>query len=251
MSVATFSKLHETDSPLLLGNVWDAHSARLAEQAGFSALGSSSHAIANLLGYEDGENISFDELFFVVERIVKAVAIPVSVDFEAGYSADPEEVAGYAKRLADSGVVGINIEDGIVKEGKRVLGPEQDLVAKIKAIKKQTGLFINARTDTYTTKQSDALQVSIKRALVYQEAGADGIFVPLIEKAEDIKLFTSEVTLPLNVFLTPDLPAYDKLANLGVKRVSHGAKLYEWLMGRVEGAFQSYKRDKVLPKGDN
>lgn len=251
MSVAIFRKLHETDSPLLLGNVWDAHSARLAEQAGFVALGSSSHAIANLLGYEDGENISFDELFFIVQRIVKAVTIPVSVDFEAGYSADPGEVASYAKRLADIGVVGINIEDGIVKDGKRILGAEEDLVAKIKAIKKHTELFINARTDTYTTKQNDALQASIARALVYQEAGADGIFVPLIEQVEDIKSFTSEVALPLNVFLTPDLPAYGQLANLGVKRLSHGAKLYEWLTKRVEGAFQSYKQDKVLPKGDN
>ncbi len=247
MSVATFEKLHQSDRPLLLGNVWDAHSAQLAEQAGFSALGSSSHAIANLLGYEDGENISFDELFFIVQRIVKAVSIPVSVDFEAGYSTDPEEVASHAKRLADAGVVGINIEDGIVKDGKRVLGPEEDLVAKIKAIKKHTGLFINARTDTYTTKQDDALHVSIARARAYQEAGANGIFVPLIEKPEEIKSFTSSVTLPLNVFLTPDLPAYDQLAALGVKRLSHGAKLYEWLAKQTEEALQSYHKDKVLP----
>lgn len=250
MSVATFRKLHESNSPLLLGNVWDAHSARLAEQSGFSALGSSSHAIANLLGYEDGENISFDELFFVVQRIVKAVSIPVSVDFEAGYSADPEKVASYAKKLSEIGVVGINIEDGIVKDGKRVLGAEEDLVAKIKAIKKHTDIFINARTDTYTTKQDDALKASISRASVYQEAGADGIFVPLIEEKKDIEMFTREVALPLNIFFTPNLPAFDELANLGVKRVSHGAKIYEWLMKRAEGALKSYKRDKVLPKSD-
>lgn len=246
MSVTTFRKLHETDRPLLLGNVWDAHSAGLAEQTGFSALGSSSHAIANLLGYEDGENIHFDELFFIIQRIVKAVSIPVSVDFEAGYSADPEEVANYAKQLADAGVVGINIEDGIVKDGKRILGSEADLVAKIKAIKKHTELFINARTDTYTTKQDNALAVSIARASAYQEAGADGIFVPLIEKPDEIKSFTSEVTLPLNVFLTPNLPTYDQLADLRVKRISHGAKLYEWLINQVEEAFQDYKKDNVL-----
>ncbi len=248
MSIVRFRELHQQASPLLLGNVWDAHSAKLAEKTGFAALGSSSHAIANLLGYEDGENISFDELFFIVQRIVKAVDIPVSVDFEAGYSADPEEVASHAKRLADIGVVGINIEDGIVKAGKRVLAPEKDLAVKIKAIKKHTDLFINARTDTYTTKQNDALQASIARALVYQDAGADGIFVPLIEKADEIKSFTDEVTLPLNVFMTPNLPAYDQLTNLGVKRVSHGAKIYEWLIGRVDETFQSYKKDKMLPK---
>ncbi len=248
MSVNTFKNLHSNSSPLLLGNVWDAHSARLAEKAGFAALGSSSHAIANMLGYEDGQNISFDEHYFVIERIVKSVNIPVSVDFEAGYSDDPDAVAAHVKKLADIGVVGINLEDGVVKDGKRVLESAKQLVAKIRAIKATTDIFINARADTYTTKHPDALAESIKRANMYQEAGADGIFIPLIETPSDIQTFTSEVSLPLNAFLTPNLPPYEELGELGVKRVSHGAKLYEWLMENAEQAFQSIKSNKTLPK---
>jgi 2-methylisocitrate lyase-like PEP mutase family enzyme len=79
-----FKKLHTQPDLLILGNVWDAQSAKIAQEAGFKALGSSSHAIANAMGYEDGEQITVDELLFVVERIVKAVDIPVSVDFESG-----------------------------------------------------------------------------------------------------------------------------------------------------------------------
>ncbi|MGJ1387550.1 isocitrate lyase/PEP mutase family protein [Sphingobacterium spiritivorum] len=248
MSQPLFKQLHQQSTPLLLGNVWDAHSAQLAEKAGFAALGSSSHAIANLLGYEDGENITFEELFFIVQRIVKAVKIPVSVDFEAGYADDPETVARYVKQLSDIGVAGINLEDGQVEKGKRSLGSAQLLADKIKAIKSVTDIYINARTDTYVTKQEDALKQSIERALIYQEAGADGIFVPVIETKTDIQQFTTEVALPLNVFLTPNLPNFDELGELGVKRLSHGAKLYEWLMKQAEEALTAFKKQPVLPK---
>ncbi|QQT24643.1 isocitrate lyase/phosphoenolpyruvate mutase family protein [Sphingobacterium spiritivorum] len=248
MSQSLFKQLHQQSTPLLLGNVWDAHSAQLAEKAGFAALGSSSHAIANLLGYEDGENIAFEELFFIVERIVKAVKIPVSVDFEAGYANDPATVAKYVKKLSDIGVAGINLEDGQVENGKRSLGSSQLLADKIKAIKSVTDIYINARTDTYVTKQENALKQSIERALIYQEAGADGIFVPVIETKADIQQFTTEVALPLNVFLTPNLPQYDELGELGVKRLSHGAKLYEWLMKKAEEELASFKKQPILPK---
>lgn len=243
-NLATFRALHAQQTPLLLGNVWDAHSAQLAEQAGFTALGSSSHAIANLLGYEDGENISFEELFFIVKRILASVKIPVSVDFEAGYSEDPQEVANYVEKLVDIGVVGINLEDGIVKDGKRKLGDAELLASKIKAIKSVTDIFINARVDTYTTKHPDSLSESISRGLIYKQAGADGVFVPLLEKATEISQFVQNVDLPLNVFTTPNLPPYNELQELGVKRISHGAKQYELLMKQTEERFAKFQRDK-------
>ena len=203
MSYTNFKSLHHREDILILGNVWDAHTAKIAEKAGFKALGSSSHAIANSLGYEDGENISVDELIFIVERIVKSVNIPVSVDFESGYSNDLQQVAKNVKRLIDIGVVGINLEDGQVQDGKRVLGPSDLLAEKIKAIKAlDNNIYINARADTYTTKHPEALEESIRRAKLYSDAGADGIFVPLIENKEDIQHFTSQVQLPLNVFLS-------------------------------------------------
>lgn len=241
---SNFKKLHENGKPLLLGNVWDAHSAKLAEKAGFKALGSSSHAIANSMGYEDGEEISFEELFFVVERIVKAVNIPVSVDFEAGYSDNPEEVAENVKKLADIGVAGINLEDGIVKDGKRVLEDAEKLAEKIRAIKSKTQIFINARADTYTTEHPEALEESIRRAQLYAEAGADGIFVPLMKSESEIHVFTKKVQLPLNVFIHAKLADYDKLGEWGVKRISHGAKQYELLMKKSEELFDEFYQNK-------
>src|SRR5690606_29420128 len=240
----TFKALHNNENPLLLANIWDAHSAKLAQQAGYKALGSSSHAIANALGYEDGENISFEQLYFVVKHIMNVAKIPVSVDFEAGYSDDPEQVAQYVKQLTDIGVVGINLEDGTVKDGKRILGNPNSIVEKIKAIKSVTNIFINARIDTYTTKHPDSLNESISRANLYKTAGADGVFVPLIQKDTDILNFITRVDLPLNVFATPQLPNYESLQKLGVKRISHGAKQYELLMKKSEEIFKDFIQSK-------
>ncbi len=248
MSVEKFKALHEQSKPFVVGNVWDAHTAKTAEELGFQGLGSSSHAIANMLGYEDGQNISVDEILFVVERIVKAVNIPVSVDFEAGYSSDPEEVAAHVKQLVEVGVVGINLEDGVVKDGKRGMEDPQVLAHKIKAIKAVTNIFINARADTYTTKHPDALEESIKRAQIYADAGADGIFIPVIEKEQDIKKFVEAVRLPLNVFATPNIPDYQMLTELGVKRISHGAKLYEKISKQTKELLGAIHTDQAFGK---
>ncbi len=239
--ISEFKSLHQQEKPLLLGNVWDAHSAKLAEKAGFKALGSSSHAIALSMGYKDGENISFDELFFIIKRIADSVKIPLSVDFEAGYSDDPSQVAEYVKKIEEIGVVGINLEDGKVVDGKRQLADAEELVEKIKAIRSQSDIFINARADTYTTKHPESLKESIRRAKLYAEAGADGVFIPLIDTESDIQTFIKEVKIPLNVFTTPNLPDYEKLGELGVKRISHGAKQYDFLMEKSEEIFNQFQ----------
>jgi len=244
-----FKKLHTQPDLLILGNVWDANSAKIAQEAGFKALGSSSHAIANAMGYEDGEQITVDELLFIVERIVKAVDIPVSVDFESGYSDNPDKVAQNVKRLADLGVVGINLEDGQVKNGKRILGDAELLQQKIQAIKAETKeIFINARTDSYTTKHKSPLEEAINRAKIYTNAGADGLFVPLIESVDDIESLLKQTSLPLNVFLTENLPSVERLTELGVKRLSHGAKIYEWLVQQNTTLFKDFFKNPKLPK---
>lgn len=240
----SFSELHQHKDPLLIANVWDAHSAQLAQAAGFKALGTSSHAIAFSLGYKDGEQIPVKELLFVIERIVAVSKIPVSVDFEAGYSDDPAVVAKHALKLQKLGVKGINLEDGKVVNGKRKLEKEKLLIKKIKAIKEVTKLFINARTDTYTTKHENALEESIRRARLYEKAGADGIFVPLLEEPLEIAAFVDEIKLPLNVFTTANLPSYQALKELGVKRISHGAKQYDLLMKKSEKIFNQFIETK-------
>jgi 2-methylisocitrate lyase-like PEP mutase family enzyme len=249
MSYTKFTKLHQQSNLLILGNVWDAQSAKIAASAGFQALGTSSHAIANSLGYADGEQIPVNELLFVVERIVKSVKIPVSVDFESGYSDNPFEVAKYVTQLSEMGVVGINMEDGKVVKSGRKLGKAAILTEKIEAIKSTTkNIFINARIDTFTTKHENALEETIKRAKIYEEAGADGLFVPLAETKTDIEKIVNSTRLPLNLFLTDKLAKPAVLAELGVKRLSHGAKIYEYLVAQNTKLFHDFLVNPKLPK---
>ncbi|HYX68012.1 MAG TPA: isocitrate lyase/phosphoenolpyruvate mutase family protein, partial [Terriglobales bacterium] len=99
-------KLHQGPRVLLLPNVWDVASARLIEEAGFPALATSSAAIANSLGYPDGEHIGRTNMLEVVGRIAEAVSVPVTADLEAGYAGTPQEMKDTAGELLESGAVG-------------------------------------------------------------------------------------------------------------------------------------------------
>lgn len=243
--IEQFRKLHKTKSILILGNVWNAHTAMIAQEKGFSAVGTSSHAIAFSLGYKDGEDLPVETHMEVIESIVKKVDIPVSVDFESGYSDDPEEVAQYVKRLFDMGVVGINLEDGKVQNDKRELGDANLLAEKIKAIKRTSKMFINARIDTYTTKHKEALSETLQRGQLYKEAGADCLFIPLIERVNDITEVYKEIGLPINVFITPNLPLYQDLKRLGVKRVSFGGKMYDQITKEIENKYEKLIKEEA------
>src|SRR5205814_1732255 len=104
-------RLQQHGSSLLLPNAWDVASARLFEQAGFSAIGTTSAGIAFAQGYTDGQQISRTEMLSIVARIVAAVEVPVTADIEAGYGQAPEEVAKTIQGVIAAGAVGVNLED--------------------------------------------------------------------------------------------------------------------------------------------
>lgn len=251
MSIEKFRSLHYQDKPLLIANTWDAISSKAAEKAGFQVIGTSSHAIANMLGYEDGEIIPFEEMFRIVHKIVKSTALLVSADIESGYTDDPELLNNYAEQLADAGVLGINLEDGLTSGSQRRLGDASLLARKIKSVKshlrsKGKDLFINARIDTYTTKHPDAIGETLKRIKIYEDAGADGFFVPLINEDSDIRAVLGATSLPLNVFLKEGLKNYEEFALLGVHRISSGNGIHSKITKATEEAFQKLHETKSL-----
>src|ERR1700752_4029964 len=106
-----FSQLHYSNTPLLVGNVWDVPSARIMEESGLKAIATSSAAVANSMGYEDGQQISFCLLFEAVQRIKKSTTLPLSVDMERGYSNTIPGILQNIDKLVDADIAGINIED--------------------------------------------------------------------------------------------------------------------------------------------
>jgi len=228
-----FKQLHHQEKALLLGNAWDANTAQLFEKKGFQAIGTSSSAIAQSLGYEDGENMSFGELLYMVGRIAKRISIPLSVDLETGYGDNPLAIVQNIKYLYELGVAGINLEDSNPKDQGKLI-PVDQFSEKIAFIKRQlreenVNIFLNIRTDAFLLNQEDALQETLNRIKAYQDSGADGIFIPGIQKEEDIRTAVAASAVPINVMCLPQLPTFETLNTLGVKRLSMGGFMFRYL----------------------
>ncbi|PTX62071.1 2-methylisocitrate lyase-like PEP mutase family enzyme [Kordia periserrulae] len=240
-----FTKLHYQEKPLVLANVWDVPSAKIAEKLNFQAIGTSSSAIAATLGYNDGEELTFSELEYIVKRITANTKLPVSVDLESGYSRKPAEIANHIKKMAKLGVVGINMEDSLVTE-ERVLLNENDFAETLQEVKaqltnKNIKMFINVRIDTFLLDVENTLEATKKRIALYEKAGADGIFLPCIETESDIKAMVAATHLPINVMCMPNLPNFETLASLGVKRISMGNFLFDTMYHTFEEMTQTVR----------
>jgi 2-methylisocitrate lyase-like PEP mutase family enzyme len=226
-----FRDLHRPGRPLLLVNGWDVASIRAIAAAGLPAAATSSFAMAASLGFADGEAVPRDLMIGLAGRIAAAIEVPLTVDIEAGYGATPEAAAATVAGLLRAGVVGINLEDGLVA-GRRLLADPAAHADKIQAIREtawqaSVALFINARIDTYLLGDDDdetaRLSETLSRAELYLEAGADGIFVPGATAPGVIAALVEGIAAPLNIMATQQSPSLRRLTELGVARISLGA----------------------------
>lgn len=213
--MSEFRALHAKGRFLVLPNVWDAGTARLAEHAGAVAVATSSAALAWSRGYPDGERIPFDELGDVIRSIVRTVRVPVSVDLESGHVSARRSMRDVARALRDWGVAGVNLEDGAVgcDEAARRIGALREAA---------TELFVNARVDLFLHgSHEDPLSETVKRMAMYERAGADGIFVPGVLDAATIEKLARATSLPLNVWPIRSAPL-TTVRDAGARRVTFG-----------------------------
>ena len=235
-----FARLHVKGAPLLLYNAWDAGSARSVLEAGAKAIATSSWSVAAAQGYQDGEAIPIELVEGIVGRIVASVDAPVTVDFEGGYSADDSELADNISRLIDLGVIGINFEDRVVK-GSGLYSVDRQ-ARRLGAIRKVTeqkciDFFLNARTDVFFEHGEDGAQAvdeALERAKAYADAGASGFFIPGLTEDALIGQLCEAVTLPVNVMVMDGVPSNERLAKLGVARISYGPIPYVSAMRALE-----------------
>ncbi|MBP7172865.1 MAG: isocitrate lyase/phosphoenolpyruvate mutase family protein [Cloacibacterium sp.] len=229
-----FYDLHHQEKPFLLGNVWNVQSAKANENAGCKALGTSSAAIAYSLGYEDGEIIPFEEYFFIIKKIAENTHLPLSVDLESGFSKDIDKLCDKVLQLKNIGVVGINLEDSIVENGERKLIEKEEFLEKLEAIRSlEAAFFINVRIDTFLLNLPNKMEETKTRISFYQDF-CDGIFLPCITDEDEISTITNFTQLPLNVMSMPNLPNFETLKNLGVKRISSGNFLNDFIYRNLE-----------------
>lgn len=242
-----FRSLHDRKQVLLLPNAWDAGSARLFAGLGFPAIATTSGGIAWSLGYADGEQLPMDELLAAVRRIVRVVALPVSVDFEAGYADTTEALASNVAALIDTGVVGINLEDGIRHETLREVGDAARRIAAAREAAHTAGvpIFINARVDSWIVggDADDAARLddSLRRARAYLAAGADGIYPIGVADPALIAQLCAEIDAPINISARLGLPDMAELRRLGVARVSTATRLATLALSAAHAAAQALR----------
>ena len=232
----TFAALHVPGDPVVLYNIWDVGSALAVVAAGAKALATGSHPVADANGWPDGQQVPLSFALANATRILDAIELPLTVDFEGAYSSDPEQGAANVAELKTTGAVGCNFEDQVI--GGEGLHPLDLQVVRIGAIRRAVGsdFFINARTDLFLKTQTydDALvnQV-IERGKAFADAGASGFFVPRLSDPRQIERVVGEVPLPLNVIAFPGAPEKKVWADAGVARISHGPFPHRALMATL------------------
>lgn len=230
---AAFRALHIPGNPLVLFNIWDAGSAQAVAKAGAKALATGSWSVAAAHGFGDKEQLPLELAFANAARIVRAVDLPVSLDFEGGYAREPAALEENIRRLGETGIVGVNFEDGIVQgRGLYDIDEQETRIAAIR--RADSDLFINARTDLFllnpVERHAEFLNDAIERAQRYAAVGGDGFFVPGLTDEALIARLCRGSPLPVNIMAVPGAPPHSALAAAGAARISHGAGPYRLVM---------------------
>jgi len=229
---ARLRSLHVRGDPLVLPNAWDAASALAVVGAGFAAVATSSSAVAESLGYEDGEGAPAAEMLGAAARIARVIDVPLTVDAEAGYGMAPD---AFVRALAEAGAAGCNFEDTDHSTGAITdTATHTARLASIRGAAGGDGLVVNARVDVFlrnrSTPQADLLDEGVARARAYLEAGADCVYPIFLSDDAVIGRFVEAVDGPVNILAGLGAPDRDRLAELGVARISYGGGLHHRVM---------------------
>ncbi len=232
-----FLALHRSGRPLVMANAWDRGSARLFASLGFAALAGTSSGHAASLGRLDYE-VSRDEALTHAGELAGAVEVPVSADLEDCFGHEPGGVAETVRRACAVGLAGCSIEDWDQRD-RRLLelerASEQVSIAVEQARAGSARLIITARAENHIRGNPD-IEDTVARLLAYQEAGADVLYAPGVQRLQDIELIVSSVDRPVNILIRPGTPPLSRLAEIGVARVSVGGALAFLAYGSVATA---------------
>jgi 2-methylisocitrate lyase-like PEP mutase family enzyme len=228
---AVFEVLHQSAEPFVIGNPWDAGTARILTGLGFSALSTTSAGLAFTLGRRDGiAAVSRDEALANARSIAEATTLPVAADLENGYGYTPEAAAETIRLAAETaGLVGGSIEDASGNPEKPIYdfdhSVERIAAAGAAARALPFPFMLVARAENFLHGRRD-LDDTIRRLQAYEAAGASVLYAPGITQPEDIRTLCASVSKPVNVLVgikgVPPL-SVKELGALGVRRISLGS----------------------------
>jgi 2-methylisocitrate lyase-like PEP mutase family enzyme len=238
---ATFRALHEGE-PFVIPNPWDAGSARVLAALGFEALATTSSGFAFTLGRHDG-SVTLDEVAEHVRAVDAATPLPVSVDLENGYGAEPADAARAIERAAEAGAVGGSIEDwdpdGHLYEREHAV---ERVAAAVEAARGLGFPFtLTARAENHIRGNPD-LDDTIARLQAYEAAGADVLYAPGLRDGDQVRAVAEAVSKPINVLAHPGL-SMSEVVEAGGQRVSVGGGLTWVALGAFAEAAERIRDD--------
>lgn len=227
---AIFQALHERKQPFVIGNPWDAGSARILTSLKYEALSTTSAGLAFSLGRKDGTAaVSRAEALANAKSIVEATNLPVAADLENGYGHAPEDAAKTIRLAAEAGLVGGSIEDATGDETNPIYEFDHAVERIAAAVEAANALpfpfMLVARAENFLHGRSD-LDDTIKRLQAFEKAGAAVLYAPGLTRPEEIRAVCSSVTKPVNVLMgLKGAPGFtvQQLGELGVRRISIGS----------------------------
>jgi 2-methylisocitrate lyase-like PEP mutase family enzyme len=246
---ARLRQLHEDSELLVLVNVWDAVSATVvAGEPQTKALATAGHSIASTFGYGDGEQIPLDLALSLVGRIVVAAGdLPVSADLDGGFGDAGETV----RKAIGVGVVGANVEDQ--------LRPLAESVANVEAVvaagqAEGVPFVLNARTDAFVRggdrPRDVVLADAVERGKAYLAAGATTVFVPGPLDEDAVSLLVDAFgPQKLSVIGLPGVPSQQRLAELGVARITYGPMTQRVALTALQDAARGIYAGGGIPEG--
>jgi 2-methylisocitrate lyase-like PEP mutase family enzyme len=226
-----FQALHQRNEPFVIGNPWDAGSARILSGLGYKALSTTSAGLAFSLGRRDGTaSVSRDEALSNAKSIADATDLPMAADLENGYGHSPEAAAETIRLAAETaGLVGGSIEDATSDPDHPIYEFQQavERIAAAASVARSLPFpfMLVGRAENYLHGRPD-LNDTIRRLQAFEAAGADVLYAPGITRPEDIRAVCSSVSKPVNVLTgmkgAPPL-SVKQLGDLGVRRISLGS----------------------------
>ncbi|MFB9268052.1 isocitrate lyase/phosphoenolpyruvate mutase family protein [Bradyrhizobium erythrophlei] len=241
-----FRALHQGPGAFIMANAWDAGSARILTGLGFSAIGTSSWASANVYGRRD-HAITREEALAHARAIAGATDLPVSPDLENGFGATPREVAETYRQAAAAGIVGASIEDathGPREDALFDIGEATERVAAAIEATRRLGFpfLLTARADGFLHGHTN-LEDAIRRLQAYEKAGADVLMAPGLPDLNSVKAVCAAITKPFNFMV--GIPGKSfcvaELEAVGVRRITLASSLYSAAMSGLLAAAQEAK----------
>ncbi len=245
----TFRQLHQRAEAFIMPNPWDLGSSRILQSMGFEALATTSAGFAFSEARLDGQ-MNRDKVLSHCRELATKTTLPVSADFENGFTDDLTQLAHNFTLAGQTGLVGASIEDASGDTNAPIY-PFDEAVARVQAAVEAVRqlpfpFVLTARAENFLYGRPD-LDDTLRRLQAFEQAGADVLYAPGLRSIEDIKTICSNVGKPVNVVIS-NANAHLTVADLsaaGVSRISLGSSYARVAIGAlIASAAQSLKQGR-------